>query len=398
MTFEKWLPKVTAKGLSECWEYLFVSIEGYDKHHEMRHKRCGIISKTKTPRSHLNQDDPTTLSQGCTTCYRNSKRKHKSEIVQLGQLRFGDHFNYERLPEIISNNRTKIIIICKDHGEFKTTYSTHLNGEGGCIPCSNNMKTKKEIIECYSEAIYDNGVMLLLDEFDDNDIIKSTTPLKCKCIINESHDTWFAVIGNLTRRNTGCPNKECINPKIEKTMLELHGVKNGFQTKQCREAMIISMSENKEEIGEKRRTTMLERFQVEHALQSQELQSKMQKSAFTYKDYKTPSGEIRRIQGYENKALDELFPVYDETDIMTDRSDIPIIGWKDGEKSRKYYPDIFVKSRNLIIEVKSTQTFEWHKREVLMKARATRESGFDIEIWIYDKKNKHILIDFGEST
>ena len=36
-----------------------------------------------------------------------------------------------------------------------------------------------------------------------------------------------------------------------------------------------------------------------------------------------PSGEIRRIQGYENFALDELIKIYSEDNIKTGKKNIP---------------------------------------------------------------------------
>lgn len=60
------------------------------------------------------------------------------------------------------------------------------------------------------------------------------------------------------------------------------------------------------------------------------------------------------IKGYEHLALDELVKIYNEDDILTDRNDMPKIMYNFNDKTLRYYPDIYIKSENKIIEVKST--------------------------------------------
>jgi len=145
ITKEQWLLKIKDKGLDKYWEYLFDEIIGYDNLYQMRHLQCNTIWP-KSPRSHLNQDEPNTNGQGCTICYQNSNRLKKEKFIEESILRFGkDRFTYESIPNIITNNHTLIKINCKNHGLFKTSYPTHLYGGGGCPSCTT--KTESKLLE-----------------------------------------------------------------------------------------------------------------------------------------------------------------------------------------------------------------------------------------------------------
>lgn len=61
-------------------------------------------------------------------------------------------------------------------------------------------------------------------------------------------------------------------------------------------------------------------------------------------------------------------------------------------KVYKYYPDIYIKSKNLIIEVKSVWTYKKNIVKNTIKALRTKESGFNFEFWIYNKKKELIII------
>lgn len=117
----------------------------------------------------------------------------------------------------------------------------------------------------------------------------------------------------------------------------------------------------------------------------------------TFKEYTFNSGEVRKIQGYENLALDEITKIYKEHDIITNRRDMPEIVYKLQHnlennkivfKNHRYYPDIYIKSQNKIIEVKSAWTYQFNTVKIIHKALATRKLGYDFEFWIYQPYNK----------
>lgn len=106
-------------------------------------------------------------------------------------------------------------------------------------------------------------------------------------------------------------------------------------------------------------------------------------SSFTFKDYTCPDGEVVRYQGYENLALDELYSSYTQSDIENSRRNMPVINYEFKGKICRYYPDIFIKSENKIIEVKSRFTYNLYLVKNILKGLATRKAGFDYEVWFY---------------
>jgi len=212
----EWMKKISSTGLDNVWEYLFEKIDGYDKPHKMRHIKCGNIAE-KSPRSHLTQDNINTKGQGCITCYNNSKRFTKELFIEKGIERYGNRFKYDNVPDIIPNNHTLLALSCTEHGPFETTYSTHLNSAGGCLPCSNHMNTKHNILEKYSKSIQDNGVDIDLSLYKDNDIITLSTKILCTCTKKAKHRKWHAMISNLMK-GSGCPS--CASNGCSKRQIE----------------------------------------------------------------------------------------------------------------------------------------------------------------------------------
>ena len=110
-----------------------------------------------------------------------------------------------------------------------------------------------------------------------------------------------------------------------------------------------------------------------------------------FENYTFPSGKTIRInKGYEGSALAELVQLYDEDDIITTPE--PIAYTLDG-KLHTYIPDVYIKSKNLIIEVKSDRTMYWLGKynANLAKRKAAKDAGYNFEFWIYDKYTKTIL-------
>lgn len=208
-----------------------------------------------------------------------------------------------------------------------------------------------------------------------------------------------------------------IRSRFKQTMQERYGCDNALENKQILERAISSNlsrpaelkedSRNKykatslirygvestnqsEVVKQKKIETSLIRYGTEYPAQSEIIQEKIQKHAFRRKDYTTPSGDVRRVQGYEPYALDILLKEFTEEQIVTERKEIPRIPYIVGEKTRYYFPDIFIPHTNTIIEVKSTWTHKCKSDNVQLKAAATRAAGYTYEIWIFDGKGNRI--------
>ena len=114
--------------------------------------------------------------------------------------------------------------------------------------------------------------------------------------------------------------------------------------------------------------------------------SNNKRSRFKQKNYKFKSGNVVKIQGYENLALDILLKTYNENDIITKSEEVPKIKYYFQGKNRVYYPDLFIPIENKIIEVKSTYTYNIKIEQNLIKRDKTLKSGYNFEFWIFDNK------------
>lgn len=120
---------------------------------------------------------------------------------------------------------------------------------------------------------------------------------------------------------------------------------------------------------------------------------KASKNAYKLKEYIFPSGNVIKIQGYENYALDFLLKYQDilENDIITGCKNVPTIWYYDSNnKKHKHFVDIYIQSLNKCIEVKSTWTFKKNKHIVTLKQKAAKELGYNYEIWVFDEKANRV--------
>lgn len=87
------------------------------------------------PLHHLNGDT-------CKQCVADSLKLSKEKVIELCKEKHGDKYDYSKLDYV--NYITKFIVICKEHGEFKTKLSHFVNREQGCSLCRSPFVSKKE--------------------------------------------------------------------------------------------------------------------------------------------------------------------------------------------------------------------------------------------------------------
>jgi hypothetical protein len=109
---------------------------------------CPIHGKfTQTVKNHLS-------GHGCWECYKikNSmlKKKDLQHFIKMSKKIHRDTYDYSNSKYI--NDRTKIFVLCKLHGEFETTPNNHYRGNG-CPMC----KSSKGEIKVRN-FLYDNKI------------------------------------------------------------------------------------------------------------------------------------------------------------------------------------------------------------------------------------------------
>ena len=72
------------------------------------------------------------LGVGCSECSGNKKLTTES-FIKKAHLVHGDRYDYSKVNYV--GAKTKVVIICKEHGEFLQTPNNHLRGKG-CPQCS----------------------------------------------------------------------------------------------------------------------------------------------------------------------------------------------------------------------------------------------------------------------
>ena len=65
------------------------------------------------------------------------KKKDKDTFIKNAKDKWGDKYDYSKVEYI--NAKTKVCIICPEHGEFWQTPANHLYGYEGCKECSNDL-------------------------------------------------------------------------------------------------------------------------------------------------------------------------------------------------------------------------------------------------------------------
>jgi hypothetical protein len=360
--------------------------------------------------------------------------KKTTEFIKKAKEKHGDKYGYWNVVYI--NSRTKIIIFCKIHNIlFQKVATVHLQKTIGCKECTNNKRIDTNIriygVENPSQLnlIKEKKIQTCMKNYGvkysmmNRDIKKKSmetcikkygfnTPSKNEEIKEKIKQTCIKNYG------VGCSfQNEEIKEKIKQTCIKKYGVEYSLQSLEIREKIRDTCVRNlgvnyptqSHIVKEKCINTWINNLGVEHPSksdtikqqkiktsqlhfgtdypsQSPEIQEKTQKNAKKYKEYRTPSGNIWNVQGYEPYALDELFKTYTEDQIYIQRKDVPRIEYTVDGKKRYYFPDIFIPHENRIIEVKSTWTYKCKTDNIQLKKQSTIAHGYTYEIWVYCNK------------
>jgi hypothetical protein len=193
--------------------------------------------------------------------------------------------------------------------------------------------------------------------------------------------------------------------KAKQTCLERFGVDNIFKSpvflekirQTCLDKYGVEYPSQLPDILEKKKKTMMDKYGVEYPMQHAESRIKNLKNSFINKTFTSPDGKIFNYQGYEDATIKKLLSDgYESSDIwyeeeITSNEDIPKFMYQYEGTTHRYYPDLMLWSESRFIEVKSEYTYEVDKNRVHVKANCVKSYGFDMEIWIYNKKKE--LVD-----
>lgn len=261
---------------------------------------------------------------------------------------------------------------CLDCGTVELRNMRWLSSNHGCM-CGRGSKISKT--QRMSKAEYTEKWNLperklkIVSAFRGMHVRVDVRCLRCKHV-------WSTAPTNL--RKAGCPKCAPVLQRLNN--LETYGVEHTFQ---------------RPDVIGKRAATMQRLYGEEHALQSGPLFQKMVSSSYKTKEYKLGRRTVL-VQGYEALALNWLL---ENTRIKAKDvrcgcdPDMPRISYTDVDGKRKtYHPDIFVPSRNLIVEVKSSYTYSSRLQKNLCKAAACKAAGYAFRFLVMSPDGRRIHV------
>lgn len=326
------------------------------------------------------------------------------------------------------NNSTKVEYTCHcgTEGNFVALKTAQKDNWGGCRKCEPERTKKKNLEKFGCEVPMRNEeVKKKMEET----LLKNygvTNPLKSEVVREKKKKTMVKKYGV----EHSAQNPE-IMEKMKATCKEKYGVENWVSlpenVEKAREAFVekfgkggpLSIKEHRdkrdktmlekygtihalrvEEFRQKSRETCMKNWGVEYSSQHPEVRKKAMKSSYGFRDYTFPSGRKIRIQGYENFAVDILLSEgIQEDDIFGCSEKGLSFLYSFNGKSSFYFPDIFVESQNLVVEVKSTWTLRGVKQDeeerTLKKLEACRNAGYKTRLLVIGSRGE-ILEDRGQ--
>jgi len=183
------------------------------------------------------------------------------------------------------------------------------------------------------------------------------------------------------RNNKICSLKKTwSDPLFKKKISDIH--KEYMSTDEYKQKSSILQKEiqNRPDVKAKKSATMTEKWN------DTSYAEKTISRGYAYKNFTLPSGKIAKLQGYEPWVLMDLLNIYEESDIVIGVKNIhEYIGhitYTFENKVSRYFPDFYIISEHLIIEVKSHWTYEKHLNRNLEKQKACLAKGINFKFII----------------
>lgn len=172
----------------------------------------------QTPANHLQgQNCPK-----CSTFITHEEQKSSVEdFIKKAKEIHGDKYDYSKVSYI--NNKTKVCIICPEHGEFWQRPDKHIFAKRGCPKCGKTQKlTKKDFIE--------KAKLIHKDTYDYSNVEYKTIRQKVE-IICKKHGS-FMQTPHAHLSGQGCPicKQRILEKEINEFLIE-NNIKYEYQKK-----------------------------------------------------------------------------------------------------------------------------------------------------------------------
>lgn len=179
----------------------------------------------------------------------------------------------------------------------------------------------------------------------------------------------------------------------EQTCLIRYGCKNSYQIQKVKDIISVKNKENIQQIVQKTKQTCLLKYGVDNPAKSTLIKEKQSVIRL-----KNNSNNLKvNVKKFKNTELtyqgnyEYSFLEYCEMNGILDKIKRgPIIKYFNGERQAIYYPDFYYEELNLIIEIKSTYTYNLHKEINELKKFACINKAYNF-IFIIDNNFKNIF-------
>ncbi|MDE5889115.1 MAG: hypothetical protein K2H20_03750, partial [Bacilli bacterium] len=168
---------------------------------------------------------------GCPVCAQisrtNKRRDNTKTFIEKAKQKHGEKYDYSKVNYV--DSKTKVCIICKEHGDFLIKPNNHLNGNG-CSECGILKRTQKitsNLVEFIEKARKVHG-----DKYDYTKVVYTNNHTKV-CIICPEHGEFWQE-PNYHLCGQGCPecgklksikNRKQTNEEFLEKARKVHGDK-----------------------------------------------------------------------------------------------------------------------------------------------------------------------------
>jgi hypothetical protein len=273
------------------------------------------------------------------------------------------------IKENYVDNTQPLEYVCSCGVYWCTSWKDYRKG-ARCENCANE-KRKATLVELYGEDNY----------------------FKTEAFKKQNKEHW-----NSTHGVDHNMKIEEIKEKARQTSTQNHGVPYKFATPEIKALALAAFLEKNEDpafrkmVRDKYKATCIKRYGVTHTSKCPTIMHKIMAASYLTKEFIFPSGRLVGIQGYENFCLTYLMTEekIEEDDIAAGDYEVPTIKYyyADDDDSHTYYPDIYIKSQNRIVEVKSEYTYNVNKAKNYAKWYAARDAGYTMDVYIFGKHGK----------
>ena len=195
--------------LKHCNKYNYNKVE-------YKNNKIKIIITCPIHGDFLQRPDKHLQGNGCPYC-QNNINKTTNEFINEAIQVHGDKYDYSKVEYI--NNKTKVCIICPEHGEFWQIPKNHIHRGQGCPKCANIATGNRCKLNKLSFINKANQIHNYKYDYSKIDYVNMKSKI---LIICPEHGEFWQIPTHHISMKCGCPkcNRSHLEEKIERVLIE----------------------------------------------------------------------------------------------------------------------------------------------------------------------------------